>query len=49
MDDMTLFVKKEKELEILIQGMRIYSQNIEIEFSTEKCAMLKWEAENNKW
>ena len=40
MDDIKLFVKNEKELEILIQAMRIYSQEIGMEFSIEKCAML---------
>ena len=29
-----------KELETLIQAVRIYSQDIGMEFSIEKCAML---------
>ena len=40
MDDIKLFAKNEKELEILIHAVRIYSQDIGIEFGIEKCAML---------
>ena len=36
-DDIKLFAGNEKELEILIQTVRIYSQSIELEFSKEKC------------
>ena len=32
--------KNEKELETLIHAVRIYSQDIGIEFGREKCAML---------
>ena len=32
--------KKEKELETLIHVVRIYSQDIGMEFGIEKCAML---------
>ncbi len=39
MDDIKLFAKIEKELETLIQTVRIYSQDIGMEFSIEKCAM----------
>ena len=39
-DDIKLFAKNEKELETLIQTVRIYSQDIEMEFGIEKCAML---------
>ena len=35
-----LFAKKEKELETLIHTVRIYSQDIGMEFGIEKCAML---------
>ena len=50
MDNIVLFTKNEKELETLIQPVRIYSQDIGIEFGIEKCAMLimksrKW----TKW
>ena len=34
-DDIKLFVKKEKELETLIQAVRIYSDDIRMEFGTE--------------
>ena len=40
MDDIKLFAKNEKELETLIHAVRIYSQNIRMEFGIEKCAML---------
>ena len=39
-DEINLFAKNEKELETLIQTVKIYSQNIEIEFSIEKCSVL---------
>ena len=40
MDDIKLFAKNEKELETLIDAVRIYSQDIGMEFGIEKCAML---------
>ena len=40
MDDIKLFIKNEKELETLIHKVRIYSQDIGMEFGIEKCAML---------
>ena len=40
MDDIKQFTKKEKELETLIHAVRKYSQDIGMEFGTEKCAML---------
>ena len=46
MDDIKVFAKNEKELETLIQTIRIYSQEIGMEFGIQKCAMLK--AESNK-
>ena len=39
MDDMKLFSKNEKELETLIQTVRIYSLYLGIKFIIEKCAM----------
>ena len=39
MDDIKLFAKNENELKTLIQTVRIYSQDIGIEFGIEKCAM----------
>ena len=40
MDDIKLFAKKdEKELKTLIQIIRIYSQDIGMEFGIEKCAI----------
>ena len=40
MDDIKLFAKNEKELETLIYTVRIYSQDIGMEFCIEKCALL---------
>ena len=39
MVDIKRFAKNEKELETLIKTVRIYSQNIGMEFGIEKCAM----------
>ena len=39
-DGVKLFAKSEKELETLIHAVRIYSQDIGVEFDIEKCAML---------
>ena len=40
MDDIKLLAKNEKELETLIHAVRIYSQDIGMEFGIEKCAKL---------
>ena len=40
MDDIKLFAKNEKELETLIHTIRIYSQDIGMEFGIEKCVLL---------
>ena len=40
MDDIKLFAKNEKELETLIQAVRIYNQDIGMEFDIEICEML---------
>ena len=40
MDDIKLFSKNEKELETLIHAVRIYIQDIGMEFGVEKCALL---------
>ena len=40
MDDIKLFAENENELETLTQAVRIYGQDIEIEFSMEKCTLL---------
>ena len=47
MDDIKLFAKNEKELENLIHAVRIYSQDIGMEFGIEKCAMLVMKS--GKW
>ena len=40
MDDVKMFTKKVKELETIIHAVRIYSQNIVMEFGVGKIAML---------
>ena len=40
MDDIKLFAKIGRELETLIQTVRLYSQDIGMEFGIEKCVML---------
>ena len=40
MDGIKLFAKNKRELETLIQTVRIYNQDIGMEFGIEKCAML---------
>ena len=47
MDDIKLFVKMEKEQEALIHAVRIYSQDLGVEFSIEKCAMLIMKSAND--
>ena len=39
-NNIKLFTKNEKELETLIHAVRIYNQDIGMEFGIEKCAML---------
>ena len=40
MDDIKLFAENEKYLGTLRQAASIYSQDIEVEFSIEKCAVI---------
>ena len=40
MDDIKLFAKNEKEPETQIYAVKIYRQNIGMEFGIEKCVML---------
>ena len=40
MDNIKLFAKNKKELETLIHAVRIYNQDIGMEFGWEKCVML---------
>ena len=46
-DDIKLFAKTKKELETLIQAVRIYSQDIGMGFGIEKCTMLIMKVEND--
>ena len=41
MDNIGLFAKNEKELKTLIQIVRIYSQDIKMEFGIERCTKLE--------
>ena len=40
MDDLTIYAKNEKGLESLIQTVRIFSDDIDIEFGIDKCTTL---------
>ena len=40
MDDIEAFAKNEKELDTLIQTIKIYHQDIGMEFGIEKCARI---------
>ena len=40
MDDLKLYSCNEKELGSLVQAIRIFSKDVELEFGIEKCAML---------
>ena len=39
-DEIKLFSKNDKEIETLIQAVKIYSQDIQMEFGIKKCPML---------
>ena len=40
MDDLKLYSKNEKELDSLIQTVRVFSQDIRMEFGIDKCATI---------
>ena len=40
MDDLKLYIRSEKGLDSLVQIKRVFSEDIGMEFSIEKCAML---------
>ena len=48
MNDIKLFAKNEKELEILIQVLRIYSEDIGMQFGREKCTMKRGKRQMTK-
>ena len=48
MDDIKLFAKNERELETLIQTVRIYCQDIEMDFGIEKWSMLIMKSRNRR-
>ena len=41
MDDLKLYAKNEKELDTLVQTVRIFSEDIGMGFGIQKCAMVK--------
>ena len=43
MDDLKLYSRSEKGLDSLVQTVRVFSEDIAVEFGTEKCAMLVME------
>ena len=43
MDDLKLYCRSEKGLDSLVQTVRVFSEDIGIEFGIEKCAMLVME------
>ena len=45
-DEIKLLIKNEKELKSLIQAMKIYSEDIGMEFGIEKCSILIIKEEN---
>ena len=47
MDDIKLFAKNEKELETLIHIVRIYSQDIGMEFGIENALCSSWKVAND--
>ena len=49
MNDIKLFVKNEKELETLIQTVRIYNHDIRMESGIKKCIMQIRKWGNVKW
>ena len=48
MDDIKMFVKNVKEVEIIVETIWVFRQNINIEFDIEKYAILK-KMEKNIW
>ena len=40
MDDLKLYRKNEKELDSLIQTVRVFNQDIRMEFGIDKCATI---------
>ena len=47
MEDIKVSVKNKSELEALIQTIRIYSQDMGMDFVNEKCARIeRWEKRN---
>ena len=41
MNDLKLYGKNEREIESLVQTVRIYSEYIAVEFGIQKCAFIK--------
>ena len=45
MDDLKLYYRSERGLDSLVQTVRVFSEDIGMEFDIEKCAMLVMEKE----
>ena len=45
MDDLKLYAKKVKELDSLVQTVRVYSEDIGMKFGIQKCAMAEMKRE----
>ena len=46
MDDLKLYSQSEKGLDSLVQTVRVFNEDIGMEFGIEKCAMLVMEKRN---
>ena len=46
MDDVKLFAKNKKELKTLIRAVRLYSNEIGMEYGIENAPCMYWKAEN---
>ena len=49
MDDIKQFVKNEQELETLIHAVRIYSQDLGMEFGIKNVPCSSWKVANDIW
>ena len=48
MDDLKLYAMNEKGVDSLIQTVRVFSEDIGMEFGIEKCAVLVMKSEERK-
>ena len=45
MDDLKLYSRSEKGLDSLVQTVRVFSEDVGMDFGIEKCGMLEWRKE----